>query len=422
MGSSRALRLTLLFVAVLGLYAGSFSFRRTTDSHLNSLQTRALVLHGDLALERYGPQPGFTVRRRGHVYSIYGAGISVAGAPFYAPLARAGAEEGILEGVPSLLYASAAVVAMALLLSQLFPAGVAATWTVAFAFGTTMWPTATTAFWQHAPVALLQTLGVVAFASDRERAPFWSGLAFGGAAFIRMPLAVPAVVFGLASVARGPKRAVGFIAGTAPFIAAILVENRLRWGSIAENGYSLGGPRFVRGIPALDDLLAGGWRGLFVYSPVLLVSIAGFVLAIARPDPLRTLVVAAGTASVAQILVYAAWSQWHGGEAQFGYRLLLDVVPTLIVCGAFATTRLGTARAVTAVLLPVSVATMAVGSVPDRLSWDRVPFPPLGDSPIALAWRAFADDPGPGIARLAAAAAVAAVIAIALRRERAAAT
>jgi hypothetical protein len=63
----------LLFLVLVGFLAATFSYRRITDTELNSFQTRALVLHGDVDLDRYERvnQPAFfTHRADGHLYSL----------------------------------------------------------------------------------------------------------------------------------------------------------------------------------------------------------------------------------------------------------------------------------------------------------------------------------------------------------------
>jgi hypothetical protein len=73
-----------VFVVVAGLYTATFTFRGITDTELNSLQTRALVLHGDIDLSRYdvdltrfqGSGGNLVVVRDEHVYSVYGVGVS----------------------------------------------------------------------------------------------------------------------------------------------------------------------------------------------------------------------------------------------------------------------------------------------------------------------------------------------------------
>ena len=79
----------------------------------------------------------------------------------------------------------------------------------------------------------------------------------------------------------------------------------------------------------VSGLLFSPGRGLFVYSPVFLLSIVGVGLAWYRGgDSLirYTSVAVGGT-----ILLYGKWYSWWGGDT-YGPRLLADISPLLILC------------------------------------------------------------------------------------------
>ncbi|MGH2725360.1 MAG: hypothetical protein ACRDKS_00120, partial [Actinomycetota bacterium] len=131
-----------LFLVLVGFLAATYSYRRITDVELNSFQTRALVLHGDVDLYRYERvnRPGYFTQQRGdHLYSIYGVGVSVVAAPVYAVLARTDASEGVLQGAGAIPFVAGAIVLMYLLLARLVDAKLAAAGALVFGFGTTMW-------------------------------------------------------------------------------------------------------------------------------------------------------------------------------------------------------------------------------------------------------------------------------------------
>jgi hypothetical protein len=74
-------------------------------------------------------------------------------------------------------------------------------------------------------------------------------------------------------------------------------------------------------------LLVGSGRGLFVFSPVLLLSLPGLVLLWRRDSSLAVLVVAA---LVSLVLGYSSYEDWHGGLV-WGSRFLVPVVPLLVL-------------------------------------------------------------------------------------------
>src|SRR6058998_1947835 len=119
---SRTLPWLALAAVLVAFYAATYSYRAITDTTLNSLQTRAFVLHGDVDLARYGQWPSSEISfSDGHVYSIYGVGITLVAAPAYAVLVRAGANDHVLQGVVGVLVVAAAVLVMFRLLLGLAP-------------------------------------------------------------------------------------------------------------------------------------------------------------------------------------------------------------------------------------------------------------------------------------------------------------
>lgn len=395
--ATRATVLALLFFTLVAFYAGTYSFRPITDTRLNSLQTRALVLHGDVDLSRYGPprQRELAVRRGEHLYSIYGVGVSLFAAPVYLVLVRLGTSEALLQGAVAIPFAAAAAVVLYSLMLRLVTPGLAAAGAVVFAFGTTMWPLATTALWHHAPVALLQALGLAALFSARPRAPGLAGLAFGVATFVRPTVAILAIVVGLFYLTSGRRGLSLYVLGSLVPLVGILVQNRWIWGSWIEGGYSFAGVGFHSNFAhALFGELFGWWRGLFVYSPVLVVSFIGLAAALRRRGFVEKRLAFLGASCVLTILFYARWTTWWGGTNQFGYRYLLDLVPPLVLLGAYAVSKMERLTVLAGPLAAVSVVTMTAGSLPNRLGWDYRRFPQrFEESPIGSAWIAFLDRP-----------------------------
>jgi hypothetical protein len=110
-------------------------------------------------------------------------------------------------------------------------------------------------------------------------------------------------------------------------LALLGVFNALRWGSPFASGY----PAWER---FTHPLLAGVWgllfsseKGLFVYNPILIVSLLALPLFWRRhrSEALVILAVAA-----LHILVYARWHDWRGGVA-WGPRFLVPLLPLLIL-------------------------------------------------------------------------------------------
>lgn len=125
----------------------------------------------------------------------------------------------------------------------------------------------------------------------------------------------------------------------------------------------------------LAGVLFSPARGLFVFSPILLVGLLAVPRAISREfrEPLlRPLIL--GTAGV--IVVHASWAVWWGGHS-FGYRLLSEALPCLIILLAIAWEHTIRARrwlvAASGVLLVASVYANALGALVAPCGFDSQP-------------------------------------------------
>jgi hypothetical protein len=402
----------LAFLVLAGFFAVTYSFRRITDTELNSYQARALVRHGDVALERYErvSRPGYFTRVNGeHRYSIYGVGVSVLAAPIYALLTPFDVSDSVLQGTAAIFFVTVSVMLMFVLLMRLVPPVIAAAGTLVFGFGTTMWPLASMALYQHGPVASFQILGMMGFFSSKKRGPALAGFGFAAAAFVRPPAAIPLLLVGLFYLVRERRSLGWYIAGAVVPLIAILVQNQWIWGSWLEGGYSRAGIGFhARFWSALFGLLFGWWRGMLVYSPVLILGFVGFVMACRKiRDTFESRLVVLGVSSIATILFYSKWTTWWNGLNQFGYRYLLDVVPFLIVLGAYAWARSERARTFGLPLAALSIMTMTWGAAPNGFGFDVVKFADrIADTSLGQAWIEFIHSPLPGVLRLAGVAAI----------------
>jgi hypothetical protein len=205
---------------------------------------------------------------------------------------------------------------------------------------------------------------------------------------------------------------VRFVLAAMPFAAGIAVANRWLWGGWLSTGYSVLGERHTGvNLNALFGLLFGWWRGLFVYSPVLVLGAVGFAAALTRARGfVERRLIALGLAAIATILFYSGWDQWWGGLHQFGYRFLLDITPFLVIMGAYAVDRLRLLRRPAIVLAFVSVLTMTFGAAPNRFSFDGIVFARTpGEASLGQAWIVFGHSPLRSLARLAGVGVVAAI-------------
>jgi hypothetical protein len=195
-----------------------------------------------------------------------------------------------------------------------------------------------------------------------------------------MTAALPAAGLTLYALRGSPWRAgLRLIAGGLPFAAVLAVYNNACFGSPFATGYRYLG-RFPEiseygmggfGPPRLEALLGltlSPFRGLFVYSPFLLLALPGWLLLRRRRAEEAWL--ALGCVLVLWLLI-AGWHDWKGGAA-LGPRNLLVGVPFLLPPAALAYSSCprGSAsrHAATALLalswLVIGAATVSAGDFP----------------------------------------------------------
>jgi hypothetical protein len=118
-------------------------------------------------------------------------------------------------------------------------------------------------------------------------------------------------------------------------------------------------------LQGLLSLLVSPSRGLFVFSPVLVFSLLGFVVWCRSADRLRpdVYLIAVAT-SVGHLLLFSKWTTWWGGHT-YGPRYLTDIGPCIIVLMAPAMRlvldRLAL-RTVFGLALAASIAVQAIGA------------------------------------------------------------
>jgi hypothetical protein len=221
---------------------------------------------------------------------------------------------------------------------------------------------------------------------SEPRRELCAGLLVGLAAICEYPAAVPGVVLVLCSLRRrGWGGAVRIALGMLPPLAALALYNRTAFGSVF--ALSLGFERaaefrrlhssFMFGfrLPSpwiAARLLFDPSKGLLLFSPVLVLALVALPVAWRRLE--RAAFWGLTLAPLTLLLVYAGFSNWHGGWS-VGARYLVPAVPFLTYL-----VLLGRPRALDPVLLGASVAAIALVSL-------VFPFVSPG---YALPWASFA--------------------------------
>lgn len=198
-----------------------------------------------------------------------------------------------------------------------------------FGLGTSVYSTAQ-ALWQHGATVLFLLVAIDAMDRlgdahlDERRLSMRAGLALSLAAASRsaaIPMCATLFLFLLNRARRHSFLTLAAGALPAAFVGAY---NTTFFGAPWRFGNGLSG-RFFSALPdSLPGLLISPGRGLFVFTPLALLALAGLLRAARTQSLARGLL----SAVVIHVVFISTWNEWHGGES-FGPRLLTDMLPAL---------------------------------------------------------------------------------------------
>ncbi len=291
----------------------------------------------------------------GQVYSMYPPGSALALVPFLLPARLAGVAVSLalLDATAKLAAALWTALSVGLLLMALARYAPRGAWLAAFAyaFGTTAFSAASQDLWQHGPsqAGLAVALAILALPRPSPRQDLGLGIALGWAVLCRTSNVLPALVL-FAAGSRGRwGTALRIAAGAGPFALFTLAYNHATTGSALLYAHTVhhGGLGFGHSLgEGLLALLFEPSRGLFIYSPFLLLAAVGVVHELRRvlrystrlgppphEPPPTPLAVVGATAALLLLLLVAQWEEWHGGWS-YGYRIISEVA--LLLAPAFA--------------------------------------------------------------------------------------
>jgi hypothetical protein len=355
------------------LATASWGLPEHIDPLTNAITAWSLGTRGTPAVPEYAPisRPGFDgislwfMDGRSGPTSVFPPGAALVAAPLYAMFARE-AETTTLEGhsdlgvvrvsgpVPSL--APSAVVgsfstalamgALALVFMKLSGSGSIAVFAGMVAgLATGAWSVAANALWQHGPAMAAIALGLWLVANQRWRAAGW---AFGAALVIRPLTGVIVLVLaiGAALGERSARRVTNHrpllhvVPGLAAGLAFLLLYNLWAFGSVTPTGAADGPGALWFLVPAPPwwknvALALFSWdRGLFIWSPVIAVTLVGVGSAWRSATSWGQASACGGVLYLG--LTYAV-SHYSGGDGFYFYRFPLEALvaaaPLLVLAG-----------------------------------------------------------------------------------------
>jgi hypothetical protein len=322
-------------------------YRGSGDTEPAELLPISILETGRLDFDRfYGSRQDLPYAYRrvgGRVVSFYPIAAGLANVPVFAAARIAGVDlyenRQLLSHLTADLLASFSVLFLFLAIRRLGRSdGEALFFALVYAFATEVWAVASRGLWQHGPSLLFLCASFRLLLSKERRGVALSGLTLGLAVVSRSTdvlIAAPAAAFVLT---RRREAFAGFLGWAVVPAVAVSIYSAAVLGTPFAFGQLYGSRGFgARVVPGLAGILASPSRGLFVFSPVLLAAIPGIWSAFrsrSRSDDAAALLrwLAAGAGAV--LLLTSSWGMWWGG-ASFGYRLVLDVVPVLVILAAF---------------------------------------------------------------------------------------
>lgn len=208
-------------------------------------------------------------------------------------------------------------------------------WEAAFVAGTFLWPYAAESFVEPFAAAGL-ACGAALALSGRSRTA--AAVPWAAACLLKpiLWITVPVLVLVLALAARQARAAREVWRALGVFGLALCLQGAANFalsGSLLETGY--GAEVFLFTTPLGDGLfglLLSPGRSVFLYAPVTAVGLLG-LSRVPRPAA----VLCAGV-PLLQLVVFAQWCSWEGGDA-WGPRHLLPVLPLLIAPAVLVGTR-----------------------------------------------------------------------------------
>lgn len=255
--------------------------------------------------------------------------------------------------------------------------------TLIFALGTSMWSTATRALWTHCPLVLMLVVAMLLLERARHRPALiqFVSLPLAAAYLMRQTAILPIVVISAYVLVFHPRWLMKYFGWSLLVAIPFIAYNLSILGRLLPDYYS--GNVFTPTTTFVESLLGNLFspsRGLFVYSPVLLFTLRGFVISLRDPAQ-RRLSASYAAIVVGHSIVVGAASMWWAGHS-YGPRLMTDIVPFLVYFTAFnflwphnahAFARKGVVAAIAALGL-ASVIIHAQGALYfDTWRWNYVP-------------------------------------------------
>lgn len=341
-----------IFIGALAVYLAS-PVTAHTDSIWSLYLAQSFVKTGSFTLDPYSamvpPNDYRTERINGHIYSLYSFGTPLLAAPFVAVFDRLPLFDGLTFGnflaahppgpdewpveklVASVIVALNALVVFGLaleyldLVKSIFLA-------LVFAFATPAWSTASRGLWQHGPSMLCLSLALYLVVLARRK-PALSVLAAFPLVFayvVRPTNSLSIALFTLYLLIAQRRYFLYTLFCMGLSLAAFFLYNYSIYHQFLPHYYLPGMLSHITPTALLGTIVSPS-RGLFIFAPVLILSIYGIYLRLAQQGRRWLREVDSYLAAILGLhwLAISAFPVWYGGWS-IGPRYFADVVPFLI--------------------------------------------------------------------------------------------
>ena len=388
---------TTIFLACLIVYLANGRTISAGDTLPARYLPLSILRQGNFDLDEFAflsdankfPNPHFIKFVRGHVVSEYPVGSALLALPFYVPAALGpiAPEHSLVEELEKLSAATIVALSAALVYlsaRRLTTLGDAVVITAVYALGTSSLSESSQALWQHGASQLALAAAFYCLVRGRREVRWvaLAGFALAFAVISRPSDVLVALSLGLFVLIHDRRHLWAFLLGGVLPIGFQLWYNATYFGnpfrvqffaSVAMAVQYISGSRGPWSSSAWDGLagiLLSPGRGLFIYSPVVLLSLLGLATAWRRGGDL--LLRCAGPGVILTLLLYSKWGYWWGGFS-YGPRLLADLTPVLALALYPIGPLVRTSRALKTAFVALavwSIGAHAIGAFADDRSWN----------------------------------------------------
>jgi hypothetical protein len=333
------------------IYLSNFRTIGAGDTLPASLLPIVLLTEGSAYFDSYAPHyekdgrlPYYFYRSHKRTVSSYPIATGLLATPIYAIpvlgweiIHRPTIEEwikfaGVLEKLAAAAITSISVAVFFYTCRALNCQQVTSLWlSVAFAFGSEAWSTSSQGLWMHSPGIIFMLLAtLVALRCEKAPSLKWAlllGLCCGTAIAVRLTNVLFVGPLLCWMLWKRRQDFIPILASTSIVVIPLVAYNKACYGTYTgAYGVDFSTP-LLAGLPGC---LFSPARGLFIYFPLAILAISGFVNAFRNPTAHRTIYLVFCLFILASVASVSKWAMWWGGFS-YGPRLLTEIQPFLLL-------------------------------------------------------------------------------------------